>query len=99
MVRNPTKNPLQGATVILIDQRSSEKRKLETNANGSCRFADLAAGECLLQVSAAGFAAVPLPVRVKVQKASLSAVDLQPVSTAPTPTGKADSSAVGLSPC
>ena len=79
----------------MTDKRSGEQRKAETNANGSCRFNDLPAGEYSLQVSASGFGAVSLPVKVKAQKASVLTVDLGPLSAVPAQPGKADSSTVG----
>jgi len=65
-VTDPHNTPIPSATISLISRNGSRNRSLSTDANGSCRFIGVAAGQYFASGEAPGFdASAPQSIEVK----------------------------------
>ena len=65
-VTDPHNTPIPSATISLISRSGGQNRSLSTDANGSCRFTGVRAGQYFAAGEAPGFdASAPQPIEVK----------------------------------
>src|SRR5712664_2161347 len=76
-VTGPHNTPIPAATISLISRNGGQNRSLSTDANGSCRFTGVPAGQYFAAGEAPGFdASAPQSIEVKSEGLSEVALSL-----------------------